>query len=212
MKAANRKKRRAFKFSNGGRPRKGGMIRTDNGRISRSEEQEAMNAQEAKEVVILARIRQAAIHGEVIEREEAESPLYGYCAGRKAIAGDFGKVKKVNGKVKLSELAASRLQTGNDVAANWNACHINCGYPPMNSQAMNFGKAKGIAIEGINAQERGRKAEAMIMRYIGILGTIHPGAHGIFRRVFLADDETAEYFTPHMNDLLVKSLDALAKG
>lgn len=197
MKAVTKaEKRRRKKASNGGRPRKPGE-REPNGQPSRK-----AKAQEVKSVVVDRRIRLAASKGRTISAKTADNPLLGYVAGRKYLNGDFGKIG--------SPEAAKRLQTGNDVAATWDKCRRIVGYPPISPQAANWGKVRGLAIEPLDAQARGRIASNTMMRFELALGQAGQGCKSAFLQVFMADEPAAEDWPPHMNALLKKALDALA--
>lgn len=200
-KAGNKKKKR---LSRGGRPMDAGCKRTPSGQKSRAKEAQDQNTKQIKETVVQQRIRLAAVDGVVLSEQEAESPHWGYAAGRKYFAGDLGKVG--------SQEALTRLQTGNDVACTWMRCRALMGYPPLTSQAANMGRVRGLAVEGMNAQWAGREAANTVMRFEGILGSAGQGCRTAFKEVFLSEEPATEAWPDHMNHLLCKALDALGRG
>lgn len=194
-KAINRKKRLK---SRAGRPCKEGK-REPNGRISRSG---AENAAQIRETAVQARIRLAASEGELIDEKQALDPRRGYPAGRKCLAGHFGGGQKAN----------ERLQIGIDTAATIRRCTGILGYPPPTSQAMQMGRVRGIALEGLNHSEQTRIAKNALQKIEGILGSAGNGCRSAYRQLFIQEEESCEWWPDHQNAIVVRALDALIKG
>lgn len=197
-KAANRKKKRLARASNGGRPRQEGA-RTPSGQLSRAGD---ANAKAIRETAVQARIRLAASEGELIDEKEALDPRRGYPAGRKCLSGHFGKGENAN----------KRLQAGIDTAATIRRCMGILGYPPPTSQAMDMGRVRGLPIEGLNHSQQTRIAKDVLMKIEGILGSAGNGCRSAFRQLFIQEEECCEWWTDDQNAIVVKALDALIEG
>jgi len=170
--------------------------RTKTGQKSRSKRVLGETEKQSMSTVIQARQRH---HG--CNADEAKNPMMGHVFGRKATAGDFGDVDSI--KTKL------RYEAGANYALEMHYCRLLMGYPPLTAQAMDFGKVRGIAIEGLDAQAKHTAASNRKMHLEGVLLRVSPQAKRVAVQCLLEDEESAEWWPDHMNAFLIQALDAL---
>ena len=197
-KAAIKRRKRNVRIIRSGRPPDRGVMRTEGGQKSRSASSIQETEREARQTVVEARMRQAKLNtGELLTEDQAKSELQGYAAGRRYLAGGFGK----------GETAKRRLSTGNDIAAEWHTCRSILGYPPLTPQAANVLKIRGKTIENLDVGGRARLASNTIMRFEAALGQAGNGCKSAYVELFMRDEEGHQ--TEHMDSILQKALDAL---